>query len=326
MKKWGAVLCCGLCLLMLTACGKKPTTSDVSGGNAATGRKIGLGSVSTMAMDGTDKNRVKVTVAAVVLAEDGKIVECELDEVDFTVTLQDGMVKPATTTDLTTKGEKGDSYIPGIADTGKEDSLASSWEDQADAFCDFVEGKMVGEVTGLATTDGKSEQITGCDLIVTDFIQAVEGAAKMAKAHNIAEDDDLRLAIITAADTGATPENPQYNLELAAVTLDDGDRITGCMTDSLQMKLSITDGVFTTVSGPVESKRQAGDGYGMKEASGIKREWYEQADAFDTYVRGKTAAELAGTKLDSQGKTDAISGCTIAVTGLMESVTKAAQD
>ena len=326
MKKWGALLCCGLCLLTLAACGKKTTTSDVSGDNTAVGRKIGLGSVNTVEMDGTDKNRLKVTVAAVVLDEDGKIAECELDEVDFTVTLQDGVMKPATTTDLTTKGEKGDSYIPGIADTGKENSLASSWEDQVDAFCDFVEGKMVGEVTGLATTDGRSEQITGCDLIVTDFIQAVERAVKMAKAHDIARDDDLHLAVVTAAATDATAENPQYDLELAAVTLDDSDRITGCMTDSLQMKLAITDGVFTTVSGPMESKRQAGDGYGMKEASGIKREWYEQADAFDTYVRGKTAAELAGTKLDDQGKTDAISGCTIAVTGLMESVTKAAQD
>ena len=68
------------------------------------------------------------------------------------------------------------------------------------------------------------------------------------------------------------------------------------------------------------------NGYGMKEASGIKREWYEQADAFDTFVRGKTAAQLTDTKLDGDGKTDAIAGCTISVSGMVESVAKAAED
>lgn len=324
MKKLGAVLV-ALCFLTLAACSKKPTTSDASGGNNAAGRKIGLGSVNTTTMESTNKNRLKVTAAAVVLAEDGTIDECELDEVDFTVALEGGTIKSPTTADLTTKGEKGDSYIPGIADTGAENSLASPWEEQADAFCDFVEGKMVGEITGLATTDGKSDKIAGCDLIVTDFIQAVERAAKAAMPYDIAKDDDLRLAVVTTA-AQTTADSPQYDLELAAVTLDDSDRITSCMTDTLQMKLSVADGAFTTVSGPVESKRQAGDGYGMKEASGIKREWYQQADAFDTYVRGKTAAELAGMTLDAEGKTDAISGCTISVSGLMEGVIKAAQD
>ena len=314
-----------LCLLALGGCGKKPTTSEVGGGDAA-GRKLGLGSVNTVTMDSTDKNRLKVTVAAVVLEKDGRIADCRLDELDFTLTLQDGVAKPATTTDLTTKGDKGDSYIPGMQDTGTDKVSTTSWEDQAEAFCDFVEGKMVGEVTGLATTDGKSDKITGCDLILTDFIQAVDRAAMAAKAHDIGADDDLNVAVVTAPSPDSNPESPRYTMELAAVTLDDRDRITGCMTDSLQVKLSITDGVFTTLSGPVESKRQAGDGYGMKEASGIKREWYEQADAFDTFVRGKTAAQLTDTKLDGDGKTDAIAGCTISVSGMVESVAKAAED
>ena len=110
------------------------------------------------------------------------------------------------------------------------------------------------------------------------------------------------------------------------MTLDEKERITGCMTDSVQMKLTVTDGVFTTLSGPVESKRQAGDGYGMKEASAIKREWYEQADAFDTFARGKTAAELTATATDAGGRADAVSGCTISVTGMVKSAAKAAQD
>lgn len=328
MKKWIALaLCLQLMLTLLTGCGGSDTmSSDMSDNSNAqkAGRKLGLGSVNTVTMNSTEENRVKCTVAAVVLGKDGKIEECELDELDFTVTMKGGQLQPPA--DMTTKGEKGDAFLPHKEDTAGESTLTTSWEDRVEKFCDFVEGKMPGEVTGLATTDGKTDRIEGFDLVVTDFIQAIDRAVKAAKAHDIGGEDDLKLAVVTAAGAESTAGEPQYEVELAAVTLDDADRITGCMTDSLQYKLSVTDGVFSTVSGPVESKRQKGDAYGMKEASGIKREWYEQADAFDKYVRGKTAQQVAQLKLDDGGKTDAISGCTIAVTGLMKSVVAAAKD
>ena len=325
MRKWLALLCCGVCLLTLTACGEKNPTASEGGDADAAARKIGLGCVNTATMMGTTENRLKVTVAALVLDKDGKIEDCQLDELDFTVSLKDGEAQsPAAA--LTTKGEKGDAYTPTKEDTGSDNSLSASWEDQAEAFCDFAEGKTVGEITGLATTDGKSEKVQGCDLILTDFIQAIERASKMAKAHDIGADDDLHLAVVAAEAQESTTDKPRYDVELAAVTLDEKERITGCMTDSVQMKLTVTDGVFTTLSGPVESKRQAGDGYGMKEASAIKREWYEQADAFDTFARGKTAAELTATATDAEGRADAVSGCTISVTGMVKSAAKAAQD
>ncbi len=321
MKTLLALLCACLCLLPLSACGDDTVTSDPVATNS---RKIGLGVVGGVAMDGTDQNRVKITVAAVVLDADGRIRDCELDELEFKVGLQGGQAQLSG--NLTTKGELGDDYVPNASDTGRADGLTAPWEDQAEAFCDYAEGKMVSEITGLATTDGKSEQIDGCDLLLTDIIQAVDRASKMAMPHDIAAGDDLKLAVLASSATDATAENPQYDVELAAVTLNEGDKITGCMTDTMQVKLTVTDGVFTTVSGPVESKRQKGDAYGMKEASGIKREWYEQADAFDTFVRGKTASEVAGLTLDATGQTDAISGCTIAVSGLVKSVAKAAQE
>jgi len=189
-----------------------------------------------------------------------------------------------------------------------------------------VEGKTGAEVSALAATDGKSTQVDGCDLILTDFIQAVRHATDSAVAQNLSTGDDLKLALTaTRADT-STDQKPQYDVEIAAVTIGNGDRITGCITDTLQAKLTVTDGAFTTVSGGIETKREMGDAYGMKAASGIRREWYEQADAFDTYTRGKTAAELAGLKLSTDGKTDAISGCTVAVSGMLKNVVKAAKE
>ena len=320
MKRRLVCLCAALCLCTLAACGEK---EPPSGGETPAGeRKIGLGSVCSMTMDGGDKNLVKATVAAVVVSKVGKLEECELDELEFTVTLAEG--KPQTVADLTTKAEKGDSYIPTVSDT---DGVAGkgSWEDQADAFCDFVEGKTQGEISGLAATDGHSAKIDGCALDITDFIRAVTRAMEMAKLRDVGREDDLVLALLVTPDKGTATDKAQYDVEMAAVTLDEQNRITGCMTDTLQAKMTMEQGMFTTVSGNVETKRQMGDGYKMKEASSIKREWYEQADAFDTYARGKTATELAGLTLSGDGKTDAITGCTIAVTGMQQCVVKAAE-
>jgi hypothetical protein len=76
----------------------------------------------------------------------------------------------------------------------------------------------------------------------------------------------------------------------------------------------------------MDTKRGKGDAYGMKAASSIKKEWYEQADAFDSYAVGKTAAELAKLSVGGDGKTDAVSGCTMAISGMHKNAVKAAQD
>lgn len=323
MKKALLWLLCGVLALCLTACGgEKDTSGDGSSATQAE-RKVGLGSVQSVAMTDTANANVKTTVAAVVLDKEGKIIDCAVDELAFTVTLQGGI--PQTVADLTTKGERGDSYIPTADEVGGTPTTTDSWADQVEDFCDFVEGKTPGEISGLAATDGHSEQIEGCDLILTDFIQAVDHAAKAAKGAKVGAGDDLHLALTATPAESATEEKPQYNVEMAAVTVADNGKITGCMTDTLETKLSVAEGIFATVSGTIQTKRQMGDGYGMKAASAIQREWYEQADAFDTFVVGQTAAELAGIKLDSEGKTDAITGCTVSVSSMQKNVVKAAR-
>lgn len=325
MKKTMVWLCSTLLLLSLGGCGKKEPTPDGSdGGSEPAQRTLGMGAVSTNTMHGTDRTRVKTTVAAVILDTRGRIVECAIDELDFMVTLTDGVA--AEVPDLTTKGEKGDRYQPTTEDVGESGDTATPWHEQVEEFCDFLEGKTGAEVSALAATDGKSPQIDGCDLILTDFILAVRKAADNAAPHKIGAGDDLRLAVSAAKSETATDQKPQYDVEMAAVTLDSGDRITGCVTDSLQAKLTIADRAFTTVSGGIDTKRDKGDAYGMKSASGIQREWYEQADAFGVYARGKTGAELARLALGDDGKTDAIAGCTIDVSRMLRNTVKAASE
>ncbi len=322
MKKLFAIVCGVLMLFSLTACGEKdkdPTPSGTTGGD---GRQLGLGSVNTMTVDGNEKTLVKTTVAAVILDKDGKITECELDEAEFPVTLKNGALQVAV--DLLTKGDSED-YTLTDSDIGAGNQSTRSWEEQVDAFCDYVEGMTGAEVSAIAATDGKSEMIEGCDLIITDFIQAVHEATRNAKAKTIGAGDELHLAVSVAKSGESTDQKPQFDIEMAAVTLGGGDRITACLTDSAQAKLTIENSLFSHAAGKMDTKRGKGDAYGMKPASSIKKEWYEQADAFDAYAVGKTAEELAKLSVRSDGKTDAIAGCTMAVSGMLKNAVKAAE-
>lgn len=303
MKKFLAIACALFMLFALTACGND---SNEGGTTVTSDRKLGLGSANALTVDGSEKTAVKTTVAAVVLDKDGKIVECELDEAEIPVELKSGALQMAA--DLLTKDE---------AD-------GDNWDSQVDAFCKFVEGKTGAEVAAIAVTDGKSSQIVGCDLVITDFIVAVKAAADNAKAKNIGNDDDLELALTVSKSYESTDAKPQFDIEMAAVTKGENDVITGCMTDAAQAKLTVENGLFTHVAGKLSTKREAGDSYGMKNASSIKKEWYEQADALDAYAVGKTANDLKKTTIGADGKTDAISGCTIAISGMFKNLIKAA--
>ena len=329
MKKVWALCLCGVMLFSLGGCKEKNETSDPSteqsnaGESTPVSRKLGLGTVTTVtASDKKDKNRVKATVAAVVVGADGKIADCEVDELAFDVTLQNGLAQQVA--DLMSKGEMGDRYRPTADEMGGKQN-SDSWEDQVEAFCDFVEGKTGAQVSAVAATDGKTEQIPGCDLVVTDFIQAVRQAADAATDHKIGGGDDLHLALTASQSDSAEGTKPRFDVEIAALTLDAGDRITACITDTLEVGLTVSEGVFATVAGVVQTKREMKESYGMKEASPIKKEWYQQADAFSAWAVGKTADGLAGLEL-KDGKTDAISGCTIAVGGMLKNAVKAARE
>lgn len=322
MKKLWAIFCGLMLLLSLTACGEKDKDPTPSGAANGDGRSLGLGSVNTLAVDGNEKTTVKTTVAAVVLDKDGKITECKLDEAEFPVELKNGALQVAV--DLLTKGETED-YTLTDRDLGAGNTSRESWDDQVEAFCNYVEGMTGAEVSAIAATDGKSEMIEGCDLIITDFISAVHEATRNAKSKNIAAGDELELAVSVAKSGESTDAKPQFDIEMAAVTLGGDDRITACLTDTAQAKLTVENSLFSHAAGKMDTKRGKGDAYGMKQASSVKKEWYEQADAFDAYAVGKTAEELSKLSVGNDGKTDAISGCTMAVSGMLKNAVKAAE-
>jgi hypothetical protein len=90
---------------------------------------------------------------------------------------------------------------------------------------------------------------------------------------------------------------------IAAVTFG-GDAITSCYIDAVQANVNFDAAgkITTDLTAAPQTKNQLGDGYGMKSASSIGKEWNEQAAAFCAYVTGKTAAEVKGLAVDESGK------------------------
>lgn len=114
--------------------------------------------------------------------------------------------------------------------------------------------------------------------------------------------------------TGTAEDNygGQNNIATAIVTVDSEGNITDVDLDTTYTK----DGVTTT-------KKALGADYGMyNHPYGSKvGEWYEQVEALEEYVINNQGID--SLTLDTDGYTDAVSGCTIKIDALYEALDSA---
>ena len=106
----------------------------------------------------------------------------------------------------------------------------------------------------------------------------------------------------------------QNNTATAIVTIDVDGKITDVDLDTTYTK----DGVQTT-------KKTLGDEYGMfgHEYGSTVGEWYQQVEALEKYVVDNQGIDKL--ELDDEGKTDAVSGCTIKLDALYSAIDSALQ-
>ena len=216
----------------------------------------------------------------------------------------------AITTDLTapvlSKNELGDGY--GMK---KASAIGKEWNEQVQALADYVEGKTLEEIRGIAVTEegkaGEADLAASVTISIAGYLDAIEQAAANATHLGAQQGDTLVLTTATdiAGSKDAGPEGDgtaQTYATVAAITLN-GDVITSCIIDAVQADVNFdTTGTITTdLTAPVLSKNALGDDYGMKKASAIGKEWYEQAAAFSAYVVGKTPEEVSGIAVNEKG-------------------------
>lgn len=113
----------------------------------------------------------------------------------------------------------------------------------------------------------------------------------------------------TASDT----YGGQDNTATAIVTVNSNGKITDVDLDT----------TYTTKDGVLTTKKTLGDDYGMYNSSygSTIGEWYEQVETLEKYVVDNQGIDEL--TLNDEGKTDAVSGCTIKIDALYNALDSA---
>ena len=306
-------------------------------GSSAPALKMGLGvdayydTVSSATEEANGKISTVVTVAAVLLDAEGKIVKCDLDTLDVAVAFTTAG-EASVANEFKTKYEQGKDYNM-VAYGG----AAKEWFEQADAFCAVVEGKTVAEVKALLAADGykgNDEVITaGCTIGVADFVRAVEKACNNAEDSAATANDALNVGIVaTASPKNASDEgNGSVKLEVAVAgaAVNAEGKVTAMVNDGVDSTAEFTAAgeAVTDKAKALSTKLELGDNYGMVAYGGAAKEWYDQAAAFDAICVGKTSSEIAGLVVDGYKGTEEVisAGCTIGIANMAGACAKAAK-
>ena len=329
MKKFLAISFCVLLVVSLFAmagCAKKeeqPTTLKFGAGVYVSAPAA---TDATADKEGTGK--VDVTVAAVTVDKDGKIVDCALDTASNTVKFTaDG--KAIKNDSFKTKYELGNDYnMVAYGNATKE------WFEQADAFETVVAGKTLAEVKALVAEGNKGTDAVisaGCTIMIHEFVGAIEKAYNAAKDSAATAADVLKVTAATEQTcTDATADKDGSNkvaTTVFAAAVNAEGKVVVASSDCVELAFTFnTSGASTLdTTKAVLSKKEQGDSYGMKNPDyGSAREWYDHAAAFDAACVGKTATEIAALQAaDGKGVADLQSaGCTIYVTGFVKAASK----
>jgi len=307
MKKGIAlILSLAMILVVLTGCG-------AGGSKAGESVKTGLAVITSIgkSADAGEKDglaQADSTVVAVMVDKDGKIVNCKIDAVQTKINFtKEGKITTPLDTIVKSKQELKTDY--GMI---KASGIKKEWNEQADAFAAYVVGKTVDQVKGMALNEegapAEKELETSVTMHVTDYIAAIEKAVANAQDLGAKSGDKLGLGILTtiAKSTDATAEKEglaQAYSSYTATTFGADGKITSCYIDASQTNINFSvDGKITTdLATAFETKNELGPKYGMAKASGIKKEWNEQAAALAQYVTGKTVDQVKGISLNEEG-------------------------
>ncbi|TCL63317.1 hypothetical protein EDC14_102135 [Hydrogenispora ethanolica] len=273
------------------------------------------------------------TVVAVTVGGNGKIVKCVIDAVQSKINFDaSGKLITPKDTMFPTKNELGKGY--GMKKASK---IGKEWNEQAAALAKYVVGKTVKEIKAIAVDQGKhptgSDLKTSVTISIGGYIEAIEKAVAQAQALGASSSDVLGLGVVTnmshSVNAGEKPGLAEGYSTYIAITKDSKGKITSCLIDASQGKVNFnTSGKITTdIKAGVKSKNELGEGYGMKKASKIGKEWNQQAAAFAKYVTGKTPSEVADIAVNKEGHatgSDILASVTIGINDFQAAIAKAA--
>ena len=310
--------------------------------------KLGMGVVYSDSSS-TTQAAYSATVAAVVVDENGVIVDCKIDCAQNK--MNGDAVDPEKT--FKSKYELGFDY-----NMVKFSEATNEWFQQADAFAQYVIGKTGEEVANLPTrVRGADEPHPGyvvttdetlfasCSISIPDFKEAVAKAAADPYAQEFETKDSFKLGVkcqSSAEDSTAPADGKNGTIKMyvnfgAAVVGADG-KILASVTDAIQPTHEVDEFgeiVKNTYKG---TKKELGFDYNMVKFSEATNEWFQQAAAFEDYCVGKTADEVLSLPTRVRGADEPHPGyvvtadeslfasCSISIPGFQSVIAKAANN
>ncbi len=318
------LMCAFFLVVPICSCGR-----NTDGDNTP---KLGLGIYSYYGtptdadMEDAGECETVFNAAAVYFDRKGRIEKCVLDSASYKLGYTDSgkYVMPE---DFSTKRELGDAY--GM----KAGGAAREWYEQADIFESLVKGKTVSEVRRLAADDGRgSDEVikAGCTVKVKDFIRAIEAADDAAVKTDAPADGKLELSVAASPASSYDATEEEDGVVSCEVTfaagMTDGGKVTAFRCDAAHAEIRFDEDGEAEHDDDVKlmTKRQLGDSYGMKNG-GAKLEWYEQADALEKVIVGKSADDIPTLVKEDGWGTDEVqsAGCTVKVDDLIRAAEKA---
>ena len=316
------------------------TEVDGTAESTSEARPVKTGLTVMTSLSGTDATadaegtaQADITIVAVTVDAEGKINSCVIDQIQGKNTFStDGKIT-TTATEFASKNELGADY--GMVAYG---NAVAEWDAQAAAVADYVVGKTIEEVKGIALTEtgapADADLAASATISIGGFITAIEDAVNNATDLGAAHWDTLKLVSVTTphdnADASAEKNGTaSAYATVAAVTLHQ-DEITSCVIDAVQANVAFdASGKITTdFKAPVLTKNELGADYGMVAYAGAIAEWNEQAASFASYITGKTVSEVAGIAVDETTKTtdtDLLSSVTIKIGDFKTLIEKASK-
>ena len=140
---------------------------------------------------------------------------------------------------------------------------------------------------------------------------------------------------ITFDESQSTETQVVYDSVCAVVVTDANGKIVACQIDDAQNKMNTTE---IDAEKTFKSKYELQYDYNMVKYSEATNEWFQQVDAFEQYVIGMTADEVAAIQTRTRGAEEAHPGyvvaadeklfasCSIQITEFIKAVVKACND
>jgi hypothetical protein len=157
----------------------------------------------------------------------------------------------------------------------------------------------------------------------TESSTAASETSEESEAGETASSDEVKVGYYVVPSLDASEDEASFAATYAAVTVDGDGRIVACQIDATGFEAELEDGALNEVD--LRSKQEKGDDYGMVAYGASDKEWYQQAEAFESYVTGKNADEVAATELEDGKAADAdlSAGCTISISSILANTEKA---